>query len=96
MDENKIKIYSAGHCGPCQKVSGLLKEGLVEVDIDNASVELIDIETEEGFAELKKVSLSAVPMAFLNDKACKLLIDEEKNILVINCKPEAYTPTSTS
>ena len=81
-----IKVFTANHCAPCDRVKELLEKGLVESDID-AELDLINIETEEGFKEIEKNDLTSIPAAFYEGRSCKLDIDEEREIAVITCNP---------
>lgn len=78
-----IKIYTAKHCAPCRQVEEFIKNGKFEGEI-----ELIDIETDEGFQKFKEEVLDhedgAVPSAYKNGKRCLIQIDEDNNLL-INC-----------
>ena len=77
-----IKIYTAKHCGPCQEVMRLINEGKIVGNDDD--IEVIDIETDDGFAEFNKRILShsdaIVPSAFKDDKQCKILIEDGETI----------------
>lgn len=83
--KKKIKVFTAGHCIPCNKITELIEKGLVESDIDDVEIDLVDIETEEGFEEIEKNNLTSIPTATYEDRACKLNIDRE--VAVITCKP---------
>lgn len=87
-----IKVFTAGHCEPCHEVAKLLKEGKFEVDIDDADVDLIDIETEEGFAQVDENNLAGVPAARFQGKECKISIDRDLGILVISCALKVDNP----
>lgn len=82
---NKIKVYIAASCGPCEQIESLIRDGKVDFD---GEVELIDVETEQGFdifeREVLSHSDSAIPSAYKNGKECKLLIGDDGQIL-FNC-----------
>jgi predicted thioredoxin/glutaredoxin len=78
-----IKVFTSKSCQPCQEVSRLLKEGKYQGDI-----EIVDIETDEGFEAFTKEVLSmgpgAVPSAYKDGKKCLISISEDKNVQ-FNC-----------
>lgn len=90
-----IKIFTGKHCGPCDDIMEILKSrgGVV----DGEHVEVVDIETDEGFKQFKEEVLEkgdgAVPSAYKEGKRCKILITED-NDLTLNCLGE--TPDSSS
>jgi predicted thioredoxin/glutaredoxin len=81
-----IKIYTSKNCPPCQELEEKLKESELKDE-----VELVDIESDEGFLDFKKEVLDhddgAVPTAFKNGKQCKIGYDAEDR-LIIEC-PES-------
>jgi len=81
----KIKVFTSEHCVPCHEVVDLIKKGKHFDDI-----ELVDIETEEGFSEFKKSVLNkgdgAVPSAYKDGIKCSIGVDEDDN-LVFTCPP---------
>lgn len=78
-----VRVYTAKHCAPCQDVRQAIKEGRHE-----DKVELVDIETDEGFELFKQEVLShsdgAVPSAYQDGKQCAIGFNEEK-YLVFDC-----------
>lgn len=84
----KIKIFVAEHCGPCGEIKKLATEGRIELEGEEgeeSEVSVVDIETEEGFAQIP-TNLDGVPAAIdESGKICRLGIDRENNILVIGC-----------
>lgn len=87
-----IKVYSSKHCRPCRTVDELIKEGRFEGEI-----ELIDIETDDGFARFKKEVLEqghgAVPSAYKEGQRCTIRIDDAERYLIIDC-PTDRPPSS--
>lgn len=85
-----LRIYTAKHCEPCRKIEDLIREGKISED-----VELVDIETDEGFLKFKEEVLDhsdgVVPSAYKDSKQCKIGLDEEEN-LVFEC-PTDEQPT---
>jgi len=63
----KVKIFVSRHCGGCQSLKELISQYGTE-----ESIELIDIETEEGFNEARKLGLTHVPSVIKGDKMCKV------------------------
>lgn len=78
-----IKIFTSKNCPPCQE----LEEKLKEADLQD-EVELIDIETDEGFLKFKEEVIDhrdgAVPTAYKDGKQCKIGYTEEGG-LVLDC-----------
>lgn len=81
-----IRIYTAKHCQPCHEIEDLIKEGKFSGETE---VEVIDIETDDGFLRFKEEVLQfsdgAVPSAYKNGKKCLIHIDEEKTNIVLSC-----------
>lgn len=82
-----IKVFTAEHCRPCHEMVKLLKGKRVASNVV-APVDLIDIETEEGFKSINDNELPAVPCAKYKGKTCKLEVDEEAGVLLITCDTE--------
>jgi len=78
-----IKIFTSKNCPPCEE----MEEKLEESDFKD-EVELIDIETDEGFLKFKEEVIDhrdgAVPSAFKDGKQCKIGYDEDDK-LVLDC-----------
>lgn len=89
MPETKvINVFTAGHCQPCQEFKKLIDDKRVEVDGDPGSIlNVMDIETEEGFAALAKVNgdVTGIPAAEYNGQTCKIEVDEEREVVIIKC-----------
>lgn len=89
-----IRIYTAKHCKPCLEIEQLIKEGKFAGE---AKVELIDIETDEGFKKFKEEVLDfgdgAVPSAYRDGEKCLIRVDEENNSLLLEC-PTDHLPSS--
>ncbi|MDZ4230253.1 MAG: hypothetical protein U1B77_00360, partial [Dehalococcoidales bacterium] len=78
-----IKVVISGSCEPCQEVKQLISEG--RFNKDEGDVDLIDLETEEGFGWMEKLGLTQVPTAYKGKKRCDLRIDDKERLLVIDC-----------
>lgn len=93
-----ITIYTAEHCIPCKEVERLVKEGRFA---GGKKVEIIDIETDEGFEKFKREVMDpsdvetqlAVPSAYKDGKRCLIHIDTEANSIFFEC-PITAPPSS--
>lgn len=78
------RIYVSKHCEPCQKIKELMEKGKVPKDI-----EVVDIETDEGFAIFSSEVLSNgdsfVPSAYKDGKMCKIKVDDETEEVSLDC-----------
>ena len=81
-----IRIYTAKHCMPCKEV-----EEKIKAPDTGEELEVIDVETEEGFEKFRKEVLDyadgAVPSAYKDGVRCKIGFDEEGGIL-LDCPTE--------
>ncbi len=84
-----VKVFVAGGCGPCQEIKQLIEEGRVSEDID-----LIDVTSDEGYPYIEKMGLSKVPSAYRGTQECKLQIDDEEHLLIVDCGSEEV-PTNS-
>lgn len=88
MPKKVIKVYVSAHCKPCHEITELLHNGRFEADIgEDVQVDLIDIETEEGFNRLTD-EINKVPAAIYNGKKCLISIDREFNAVYLSCEVE--------
>lgn len=83
MSDKKVKVYIASHCLPCKVVEDSLKKGRFLIDGEEGEVELIDIETDEGYKQIFD-GLGSVPAAYLDGKKCKLYMDDDET-LILEC-----------
>lgn len=76
-----IKIYISAHCEPCQEIKSLADRGELGED-----VQVIDVETDEGFVEFTQEVLShgdgVVPSAYEDGQRCLLGRNEEGDFIV--------------
>jgi len=86
--KRRVTVYTAGHCTPCDEIKDSLQKGQFLVDGEEGEVDLIDIETEEGYELAQKQELTAVPQAFYQGKTCKIKFDEENHEVLIECEHE--------
>ena len=101
MPETKtINVFTAGHCRPCQDFKKLIEEGRIEVDAEPGAVlDVVDIETEEGFSRLAKSKgdITLIPAAEYQGQSCKIEIDKERDVVVIRCPTSsAAAPVSSN
>lgn len=90
--DKALRVFVSDHCAPCQQVKRAIQEGKFQ-----GEVEMVDIETDEGFIKFKEEVLSlgdgAVPSAYKEGKKCLISIAEDDS-LFINCPtdPPASEP----
>lgn len=80
MEQGKVTVYVAGSCGPCKQVKRLIGKGKI-----NRPVDIIDVETEQGFPLIEKMGLSKVPAAYLGETQCNLSFSKDGQALVVEC-----------
>jgi hypothetical protein len=85
---NEIKLFTSEHCKPCHELLSLVNKGRFVSDLGDAGVNVVDVETEEGFNQIQEYNLLAVPQAFHGKKTCRLQIDDENEVLIITCKDD--------
>ena len=82
-----IRVYIGSDCTPCQEVADLVKQGKTA-----EPVELVDVETDEGFAlfmaEIQGKEEGGVPSAYKAGKQCEIFMDEETRQLLFQCPPD--------
>ena len=88
--KKRVTFFTAGHCTPCEEIKDMLGKGQFLVDGEEGELDVIDIETEEGFEEAQNHDLSAVPSAFHEGKQCKVKIDEESRTVLIECDHDEH------
>ncbi len=86
MPKQKVKVFISSSCGPCQTVKDAIASGKFNLE----DVELIDLESDEGFPYIEKMGLSKVPAAFLGKKQCDINVTEDGGIF-IDCSPPKPT-----
>lgn len=80
-----MKIFVGGHCGPCQGLKQLLEQGQFVLN-KGTDLELVDVESPEGFEEMQALGLvKAVPSAFLEGQQCRISVDETEKVVYIDC-----------
>lgn len=63
--------------------------------VDDRDIELIDLETDEGFPYIAEFGLTGVPSAYKGKQKCEIQIDQDSNMLRIVC-PEVLTTRDPS
>jgi len=91
-----IKVFIGEHCGPCHEVARLIKSKQFTVDLGDVDVDLIDIESEEGFPEVVKNNLTQVPSARYQGRHCRIQIDRGEGLLYLFCKGEGSQSPAAS
>jgi len=81
----KVTIYVSEHCEPCKEVKELLEKGQFLVDGEESEIDLVDIETEEGFPHIQAHDLSGIPKAFSEGRQCNIRVDDATQTLLIEC-----------
>lgn len=83
MAKEVVEVYVAEHCQSCQEIKQMLEAGQFSLSHGD-SIDLIDIETEEGYQKMQtNPNLDAVPSAFYKGQKCKINRDEES--IYIEC-----------
>lgn len=89
-----VKIYTAEHCSPCREVEKLLKQQGNK--IDGEDVELIDVESDEGFKKFSDDEVTQgnlfVPSAYKERGICAIKVIED--VLHLEC-PKGQPPTES-
>lgn len=87
MSEKIIRLFTAEHCTPCHEIKKLVEEGRFTIDgKSEGEAEIIDLETDEGFENVEKHSLDAIPSAIdESGKKCKISVDEENQVVQFKC-----------
>jgi len=89
----KVVLYVAPECDPCEEVRRAVAAGRT-VD----TVEVVDIETDEGWDRFNHEVLSRgdgeVPSAYRDGNACEILLDTDDGTVIFDC-PEPAAPPAT-
>lgn len=82
----KVTLFVAEHCVPCKPIKDAIMDGSFLINgKEGGSVDMIDIETDDGFTEMLSRELAAVPSAYIGSKECKISIDEEMGVVMLDC-----------
>lgn len=94
MAGKKIVLFTSQNCGPCQEVKALAQQGKLEDE-----VEIVDIETDEGFERFQREVLGqgdgAVPSAYHEGAKCRITIEDEKLKFHCPADEKAEEPVAT-
>ena len=80
-----IRIFSSPNCAPCVEVERRIKDG----KLDGQDVEIIDVESDEGFKifqqELERIGATtfSIPSAIIDDRQCEVRLLGDG--LAMNC-----------
>ena len=80
-----VKVFQSTHCEPCHEIVDMINKGKYILDVEDAEVQVIDVTSEEGFPELEKEDVDALPSAKYEGKTCRLGINREEGIVTIDC-----------
>ena len=94
--KKKITFYSHSDCKPCEDIKKLVEKG--EVDAGDAEeLEIVDIDTDEGFDRFEKEVLSKLPEdgeaplpgAYLAGVACDIKMVDDNKFVIFECPGKA-------
>lgn len=77
----KLQIFVAEHCSGCKQLKEIAVNGGFGDD-----VEVIDIETEEGFPKVAEMELTEIPSAYEDGKKCAIKYSDDN--VEIKCPAE--------
>ncbi len=81
-----VKLFISSSCGHCQDIKKVIESGKFTVDgQEGAKVDLINVDTEEGFLNIAIYDLTVVPSAYSDKTKCRLLINPGNQFLNIKC-----------
>ena len=86
MEKKVVKVFQSKHCDSCHEIVGMIEERKYVLDIEGAEVKVIDVTSEEGFPELEKEDVGGIPSAKFEGKTCRLSINREEGVVLIDCK----------
>lgn len=89
----KVVLFVGTDCDPCEEVRRAVEAGQT-VD----KVEVVDIQTDEGWERFNRDVLSRgdgeVPSAYRDGQACEILLDTDDGTVIFDC-PEPAAPQAT-
>lgn len=92
MGTNAIKVFISPSCEPCHDIQEMIRTGQFSTNVDTTDLELVDVESEEGFPQIESEAVKFVPTARYRGKACELQILED-DTLFIACPDPAEEST---
>jgi len=88
MPKKKLRVFVSAGCGPCSEIKAAIEAGRFNAE----DIDLIDVETKEGFPFIKKFGLTKAPAAYLGKKECEMFINREDNSIFIDCPVSDKSP----
>jgi len=85
----KLKIFIAKHCLPCQQLKEIAENGGFGDD-----VEVIDVESEEGFPKVAEMELMEIPSAYEDGKKCRIKYSGDNVEIKCPAENEVTTPSA--
>ena len=89
MGKKKLRVFITTSCGPCKEIKEAIEAGRFNAE----DVDLIDVETKEGFPFIKKFGLTKAPAVFLGKKECEMFINRKDNSLFFQCPDNGKAPS---
>ena len=90
-EQDKIQVYTADECGPCQQVKTAVEEGNFDIlgveGEGEVGIETIDVAEGDNYTLLEDLSIEAIPAAYHGLQLCKIFIDEETKRVTFDCRP---------
>lgn len=77
----KLQIFIGEHCSGCEQLKEIAENGGFGDD-----VEVVDIETEEGFPKVAEMELTEIPSAYEDGKKCAIKYSDDN--VEIKCPAE--------
>lgn len=81
-----VKVFQSTYCESCHEIVDMINNGKYVLDVEGAEVEVVDVTSEEGFPELAKEDVDAIPSAKFEGKTCRLSINREDGVVLIDCQ----------
>ena len=85
----KLTIFVAEHCPPCQILKEIAASGGF-----GEEVEVVDVESEEGFPQIAEKDLTEIPSAFQGEMKCEIRWSDTNVEIVCPAKEEADVDSS--
>jgi len=88
--QDKIQLYTADECGPCQDVKTAVEEGnFVVLGVEGeVGIETIDLTEGDNYTQIEDLEMEAIPAAYHRLQQCRIFIDEETKRVTFDCRPE--------
>ena len=79
----KLTLFVAAHCPPCQILKEIAASGGF-----GEEVEVVDVESEEGFPKIAEKDLSEIPSAYQGEVKCEIRWSDTNVEIVCPAKEE--------